>query len=137
MKLANTRLDIPKELTLKGEKEVWHQIIGAYPADYFNTGDLALLVNYCRMKMLADKSYGLLKREGEIIENNTGNPITNPRLKVYKEALNSLGVLSTKLRIATNGRIPVDAPRHASKQAKADKVFSPGSDWRDHQRLDG
>ena len=115
------------------EKDLWNAITGAYSAEQFNDGDVPLLIAYVRTKLLGDRNYRLLMKEGELIENDKGTLLPNPRLKIWKDCCGTLSSIATKLRIAPNARERIDVVQHSSKRAQAGKVFDPNSDWRSFQ----
>lgn len=127
---------MPKELTNRHERKLWKEILGSYSNDYFNLGDVPMLVNYIRAKLLSDQAYENFTTQGHTLDTEKGL-IANPAIKIWKDACGTLSVLGTKLRLAPNGRTRPEDGKQSNRKAKDSKVFSPTSDWRDHQRLNG
>lgn len=132
-----TRLPVPKELKLKVEKLLWANIIGSYGADYFNQGDVPLLVSYVRMTVLSDKYYKLLGKLGDYIEDSNGRLSPSPYFKMLRDANTTQMACAQKLRIAPSGRVRPEQVKQSNRRAKEGRVFDPKSDWESHQRLDG
>ena len=132
-KSIETRLKPPKELKSVAEKTVFVDIISAYSGDFFNIGDLPLLVNYVRLKMSADRLYKEVHKTGEVVYDKNGNQVPSPFFKAYNTACSTMAVLSQKLRLAPSARMRQEAPGSSSKKSTANRDWSPGGDWRDHQ----
>lgn len=126
------RLKKPTEIKDKKEAKMWRDIVGSYAPDYFNHGDTPLIINYIRAKVMADRAYEELQTQGNVVEAERG-PVANPNLKIWKDSSSILASLSTKLRLAPNGRTRPEDGKQANRKMQAGKVFDPNSDWRSFQ----
>jgi len=128
-----SRLKPPPELKSVAEKKLFSNIISAYSGDFFNVGDLPLLINYVRIKMSADRLYKEVHKTGEVVYDKNGNQTPSPFFKAYNTACGTMATLSQKLRLAPSARMRQEAPVSSSKKATASRDWRPGGDWRDHR----
>jgi len=128
-----SRLKAPTELKSVAEKKIFDAIVGAYSGDFFNIGDLPLLVNYVRIKMSADRLYKEVHRTGEVVFDKNGNQVPSPFFKAYNTACGTMATLSQKLRLAPSARMRQEAPGASAGKSRSNRDWNPGSDWRDHQ----
>ena len=124
-----SKLNPPPELKLAAEKKIWITIIGAYSGDFFNKGDIPLLVNYVRLKMTADRLHKAYAKTGEIIKKN-GHEMVSPHYKLFMTTADKMGTLAQKLRIAPSARMRQEAPGQSAKKSSANRDFNPAGDWR-------
>ena len=127
-----SKLKPPSELKLACEKQIWKTIVGAYSGDFFNEGDIPLLVNYVRLKTTADRLYGEYSKTGEIVKVK-GIEMISTHYKLYMSTVNSLAGLAQKLRIAPSARMRQEAPGSSAKRSSSNRDFNPAGDWRKHQ----
>ncbi len=128
-----TRLKPPTELKSVTEKKVFNEIVGAYSGDFFNIGDMPLLINYVRIKMSADRLYKEVHKTGEVVYDKNGNQVPSPFFKAYNTACGTMATLSQKLRLAPSARMRQEAPGSSAKKSTSNRDYRPASNWRDHQ----
>ena len=101
--VTKKRVPAPKDLG-KVATQLWKQITGAYPEDYFRAGDLPLLKAYCQEFERHQKAQAHVETEGEVIETDYG-PKRNPWHAVLVAASGSMCQIATKLRLCANSRL--------------------------------
>ena len=127
-----SKLKPPLELKLAQEKKVWKIIVGAYSGDFFNEGDIPLLVNYVRLKVTSDRLHKEYAKTGEIVKVK-GIEMISTHYKLFMATSDKMGTLAQKLRIAPSARMRQEAPGTSSKKSAANRDFNPASDWRKHK----
>ena len=127
-----SKLKPPSELKVASEKRIFKSIINAYSGDFFNEGDIPMLVNYVRLKSAADKCHTEYSTNGEIITIN-GTQTINPYYNLFMKTVERMNSVAQKLRIAPSARMRQEAPRSSATKARSGSSFNPAADWRDHQ----
>ena len=128
------RLAPPAELKLAAEKAAWKRIVNAYSGDFFNEGDIPLLVSYVRLQMAADRLHKEYTTSGEVVRDSKGDLVMSMHYRAFMSTAEKLGGLAQKLRIAPSARMRQEAPKQSASNATGGRSWSPGSDWRDHQQ---
>ena len=127
----------PKELTQVGEKTLFKEIIATYSSDFFNKGDIPLIVKYVQLSMSATRCYATVLLDGEVIYNTKGELVPSPYLKTYTSICSTMANIAQKLRIAPSARLRQEDPGSSVNKAKGSKDYRPDSantSWRDQQR---
>lgn len=131
---GKTTIKVPKQLREVSEKTLFKEIVGAYSADFFNAGDMPMLIQYVQLKTSADRCYEYVLADGEVIYNKAGNLITSPHLKTYTTICSTMATLAQKLRIAPSSRMRQEVPGGSSGKAAKSRDYNPSSGWRELQR---
>ena len=132
--VIETRLKPPSELKSVAQKRVFNEIVEAYAGDFFNTGDLPLLLNYVRLKLSTDRLYKEVVKRGEVIYDKNSNLVPSPFFRAYNTGCTTMAALAQKLRIAPSARMRQEAPGQSAKRATGGRDYQPGSDWRELQQ---
>ncbi len=127
-----SKLKPPLELKLVCEKKVWNTIINAYSGDFFNKGDIPLLVNYVRLKTTADRLHKKYSRTGEIV-NVEGEDVVSIHFKLFITTTNAMAGLAQKLRIAPSSRMRQESPTQSAKKSTTSQTWDPDADWESHK----
>ena len=127
-----SKLKPPSELKLALEKKIWNTIVGAYSGDFFNEGDIPLLVNYVRLKGTSDGLHKKCAQTGEIVKIK-GVEVVSTHYKLFRTTTEKMGSLAQKLRIAPSSRMRQEAPGSSAKKSSANRDFNPAGDWRKHK----
>lgn len=98
-----SRLRVPAGLP-EDVQAIFEWIVRAADAGHFAPAESPLLVEYCYSLARCAKAEAAVRAEGEVIVVK-GEPKPNPWLVILKGARDQVGVLSTKLRLATNARV--------------------------------
>jgi phage terminase small subunit len=78
--------------------------VNSRPLGYFNNGDVTLLKMYCRASYDSERLSNEIDREGEVIRNQKGNPVVNPKILVRSINETRVLTLSSKLRVQPAAR---------------------------------
>jgi len=93
----------PPELPAE-HKPYWLEVVNSRPLNYFNAGDITLLKMYCRAAYDSERLSKEIDREGEVIRNQKGNPVVNPKVLVRSINESRVMSLSAKLRVQPSAR---------------------------------
>ncbi len=114
----------PAHITLRdGDKPFWDAIVSARATSTWNTSDLEQAANLARCKADIERLQKELTEQGDIIENDRGTQVINPRHTLLEVLSRRSVALSRMLHVhaeATVGRSEQQAKRAAPEQeAKA------------------
>lgn len=123
---AVTRIEIPKHLKLRGcDLPFWRAIIDARETRSWNNTDLAKAANLARCQADIERLSDELMHEGDIIINERGTPIVNPKHNLLETLSRREVALSRVLHVhteATVGRSRDSAPRSKAQKAKREAL---------------
>lgn len=109
---AALKIEPPKHCRLKtGAEDFYNAIIDSRDPQAWNTVDLARAVTLANYQLMIRDNSALLEKEGEVIENERGTPVMNPRFNI----VNTL----TRLEISLSKALQTDA---ASTQGEGREV---------------
>lgn len=125
----------------------WVDIVNTKAADYWTRGDVTLLKMYCRCAADIERLCDDIENEGEVIINQRGNPVVNPKVVVRGFAEARLMALATKLRMQPSSRVALDTEKNKGIRKKAaaaaartvdadpDNLLAGGADYGDGDGL--
>ncbi len=121
---AQLTVEPPAHITLRdGDKPFWDAIVSARATSTWNTSDLEQAANLARCKADIERLQKELTEQGDIIENDRGTQVINPRHTLLEVLSRRSVALSRMLHVhaeATVGRSEQQAKRAAPEQeAKA------------------
>ena len=117
-------IDPPSHVSLRdGDRPFWDAIVSARASTTWNTADLEQAANLARCKADIERLQKELTEQGDIIENDRGTQVINPRHTLLEVLSRRSVALSRMLHVhaeATVGRSEQQAKRAAPEQdAKA------------------
>ena len=117
-------IDPPAHVSLRyGDRPFWDAIVSARATSTWNTSDLEQAANLARCKADIERLQKELTEQGDIIENDKGTQVINPRHTLLEVLSRRSVALSRMLHVhaeATVGRSEQQAKRAAPEQdAKA------------------
>lgn len=119
---AHVRADAPYDLTDE-ETEVWHGIVNALPAEWFNPGNAPVLAQYCRT-VIAARRIGQLIRQAA----HSGGPYDMEEhltlIREQNKVSATIKALATALRLTPQSRYTPGAAATASKGATGAKPWN-------------
>ncbi len=121
---AQLVIDPPSHVSLRdGDRPFWDAIVSARASTTWNTADLEQAANLARCKADIERLQKELTEQGDIIENDRGTQVINPRHTLLEVLSRRSVALSRMLHVhaeATVGRSEQQAKRAAPEQdAKA------------------
>lgn len=124
---ASTRILPPAHVTLRdGDLPFWESVVRARSADSWNASDLENAANLARCKADIERLQSEINAEGDIVTNERGTPILNPKHSLLETLSRRAVALSRMLHV--HAEATVGESRHQTKsaetQAKANKVVS-------------
>jgi hypothetical protein len=123
-------LDPPAHIKLRSQdKPYWNSIVSARARDRWNDADLEIAGNLARCKSDIERLQKEIDKEGDIITNERGTPIVNPRHNLLEVLSRRSVALSRMLQVhaeATQGksRDQVKTNKAQEKAANAINQFS-------------
>ena len=118
---ADARADAPYDLTDE-ETEVWHGIVNAFPADWFNPGSAPVLAQYCRTVIAARRIGQLIKQ----IAHSGGEYDMDQHLALIREQNKTSATIKT---LATALRLTPQSRYNPGSAATASKGVGTGKPW--------
>lgn len=126
VQLSHTRMEPPMQLTGR-QCDLWREITGSLPADFFRPGDVPLLVAYCKAYDFYLLAAAELEANGVTIETEGGRRQANPAANVMVTQASALAQLSVKLRLSPSSRVSEKkAGRQANETSQAIKPWATG-----------
>ena len=116
---VDQRIEPPIKLTA-GEREIFNGIIEGLPRDTWQTYRIRLAANLARHLNRAETLSFQLEREGEIIINAKGTPITNPLANSMLNAFSQVQTLTRTLGLSASQRGISETSTKAGKAAEAE-----------------
>lgn len=118
-------IDPPEHVRLReGDRPFWDSIVMARPRDRWDGADLELAGNLARCKADIERLQIEIESEGDVIENNRGTPIMNPKHSLIETLTRRAVALSRMLHVhaeAKNGRAQ-DQGNKLKEQRKAEET---------------
>lgn len=114
------RPDAPAELS-DAEVRTWREIVASLAVDWFTTGDLPVLAEYCRAVSLANRAAEACEDAPLTVTGAQGGEIVNPVFRVQDMAAKRVASLAVKLRLAQSSRYGARAAatKHGAPAKKA------------------
>lgn len=122
---ALTEIEVPKHVNVPDDAICfWHSITKARAADRWNDTDLEIAAELARTKASIERLNKEIESEGDVIKNDRGTPIVNPKHNLIETLTRRVVALSRMLQVhaeATQGksRDQVKANKAQSDAAKA------------------
>lgn len=133
---AISEMAVPDHVTVPdAAMKFWRSITKARAADRWNDSDLEVAAELARTKASIERLNGELEAEGDVIKNDRGTPIVNPKHSLLETLTRRMVALSRMLQVhaeATQGKsrdqVPANkAQKEAQKAAEAtDDDLIPG-----------
>lgn len=121
---------VPDCVTLEAhELPFWRAITDARAS--WNTVDLIHAANLARCMASIEENTAKLKYEGEVIENQRGTMVMNPRHTILEQLSRRSAALSTKIHVhaaATQGEAKLGKGKNTKKQQSVEALESMGDD---------
>lgn len=125
---ALAKIEIPKHLKLRDcDLPFWRAIVGARASDSWNNSDLAKAANLARCQADIERLSDEIMEEGDIITNDRGTPIVNPKHNLLETLSRRDVALSRVLHVhteATVGRSRDSGNKSAAQRQKRAAVAS-------------
>ena len=118
-------IDPPSHVNLReGDRPFWDSIVRARARNKWTDSDYEIAANLARCKADIERLQLEIDREGDIVENQRGTPIVNPRHALLETLSRRAVALSRMLHVhaeATVGHAK-DQPKGNAKQREAESV---------------
>lgn len=128
---ATKEIPVPDWVTVPDPAlKFWRSITRARAADRWNDSDLENAAELARTKASIERLNTELALEGDIIKNDRGTPIVNPKHSLLETLTRRMVALSRMLQVhaeATQGKARDQVPANKG-QAKAQKTVEPMED---------
>lgn len=110
----------PAELT-KEQAEVWEQVVGSLPADWFTKGTYPLLVEYCRHVISARRVQQLIERAEQGDTDDDGDRYLDVEeydrlLKMAERESRIIASLAVKMRVSQSTQYDEKKKRGGAKK---------------------
>ena len=102
VKPSNPRRPKPKQGMFPGARDVWLEIVGAYPVDHFKPQHHDLLKVFCEASAIRDECIQELKTTKLLIKQPNGVIKENPYIGIIEKMAGRMTALSVKLGISVN-----------------------------------
>lgn len=102
-----------------GDRPFWEAIVTARARDTWNGSDLANAANLARCKADIERLQGEIDSEGDVIENQRGTPIVNPKHTLLETLTRRAMALSRMLHV--HAEATVGESKDAGKALKAER----------------
>lgn len=103
----------------EGDEPFWDAIVTARARDTWNTSDLENAANLARCKADIERLQGEIEAEGDIIKNDRGTQIVNPKHTLLETLTRRTMALSRMLHV--HAEATVGESKDAGKALKAEK----------------
>jgi P27 family predicted phage terminase small subunit len=91
----------PPHKISKAGRKVWKDIVDSHPPGYFRKGAIPLLFAYCEAVAVHSEACELIKK-GLLIKTAGGSFKQNPAIAIQTAKAGEMGMLASKLRLATS-----------------------------------
>lgn len=116
------KIEPPIKLT-EEEARVFETIISALPVDCWEAFRVRIAASLARMTVYQEMLFDDLQREGAVVENKRGTPVTNPKQNAMMQATSSIQSLTRTLGLSASQRgiseSTTSAKKIAEKEAKS------------------
>ena len=119
-------LEPPKHIKLRRQdKPYWNSIVSARARDRWNDADLEIACNLARCKSDIERLQKEIDKEGDIITNERGTPIVNPRHNLLETLSRRSVALSRMLQVhaeATQGKSREQVKTNKAQEKAANAI---------------
>lgn len=117
---------VPPVGMLAAQKKVWCGVVSSRPADWFDTGSLGLLIEYCRHMVRADeleRQIRKMMRVAAVDDDDVMHQYEKILTMAHKET-NAIAALATKMRLTQQSRYDDKTANTAARKSKADRPWA-------------